>query len=155
MAIRKSDLGRELAKSGLTVICVILLAACQNMPKTLWMQETQDSAPSAPTEAHVVTISELYSNPSFDAQVAIAVNDLRLLTFSEQTQESSLPPGVPTRIKLANLSKHCGLRALPSSSVVLDASFDARQRQTIFDYATTYNQKVLAACEKVFGRALR
>ncbi|MCY7294622.1 hypothetical protein [Alteromonas sp. a30] len=142
----------KLTKSGLVMLCGVLLTACQNMPNTLWMHQAETTAAEPSEENTSVTISDLYSTPAFDAQIALSVHDLRLLTFAQQT---TLPPGVPARFKLDNVTKHCGLRALPSPAVSLDASFDARQRQTLLNYATQYNQVIISACERIFGRSLR
>lgn len=140
-------------KSGIPLFSVLLLSACQNMPEPLWMHQALTPEPEV-TEAPITSlpISNLYNSPALDAEIALAVNDFRILTFSDHI---GLPPGIPERVKLANLTKHCGLRTLPFSSNLANASFSAKQHQLFFDYARQYNQFIFEACEKDFGRARR
>lgn len=140
-------------KNGILLVSVMMLSACQSFSDSMWMHPPQPK-PVAPIEVEPTSlpISNLYNNPALDAEIALAVKDYRILALAG---ENTLPPGVPQRIKLANLSKFCGLRTLPSLGVVVDDRIDTKQRERFFNYAQQYNQFVLAACEKDFGRALR
>lgn len=113
----------------------------------MWL--LQDDNDIQETSNNSASVTAIYDTPNEDAKIAVAVKDFRILTFADQAQTA---PGVPIRYKLTQLEQRCGLRYLPGTGNIIDASFDAKQRQKMTEYATHYNKIILPACEKFFGK---
>lgn len=130
-----------------TLFLVGLLAACvqtgesQSVPSQSNVQTVHSSGSTA--------ISELYSNWEKDADIAIAVKDFRLLTFSDTKNQA---PGVLDFFALQDLQEHCGLRVLPGRSEFEQEDFQATQNRSMLRYAEQYNKLVFEACEKFKGK---
>ena len=127
---------------------ILSLSGCEITSESSWV--SVDSTEQ--NEQSPATVTSLYSTPAQDANIAAAVKDFRILAFANK---STTAPGIPSNYKLTQLEQRCGLRFLPGTGDVIDGSYDARQQQKIYDYAVRYNQVILAACEKYFGKVSR
>lgn len=134
-------------KQCLIPLCLFMLSACQSTTGNMWLLQDDNDIQETPNSSASVTA--LYNSPNEDAKIAAAVKDFRILAFANK---ATTAPGVPIRYKLTHLEQRCGLRYLPGTGNVIDASFDAKQRQKMAEYAARYNEIILPACEKYFGK---
>ena len=105
---------------------------------------TQDDK-SEDIEQH--TTAELtwlhYADPRADANLAIEKQDFTLLAFAGRVTSF---PGIDGGSSL--LQQQCSYRLLSNSSDVLKSEKELTLRKKLYQYAATYNQLVLAACQK-------
>jgi hypothetical protein len=85
----------------------------------------------------------IYADPKADANLAIEKQDFTLLAFAGRVTSF---PGIES--DLYTIQQQCGYRLLANSSDTLKSEKELSLRKQLFQYATTYNQLVSAACRK-------
>jgi hypothetical protein len=84
-----------------------------------------------------------YADPKADANLAIEKQNFNLLAFAGRTTSF---PGIDGESGV--LQQRCGYRLLPNSSDTLRSEKELNIRKDLYQYAATYNQLVLVACQK-------
>jgi hypothetical protein len=84
-----------------------------------------------------------YADPKADANLAIQKQDFTLLAFAGRVTSF---PGIDNEV--STLSQQCGYRLLANSGDALRSENELNFRKQLYQYAATYNQLVVAACQK-------
>lgn len=84
-----------------------------------------------------------YADPRADANFAIAKKDFTLLAFAGRATSF---PGIDN--ESSTLQEQCGYRLLSHSSDALKSEDALRLRKKLYQYASTFNQLVIAACQR-------